>query len=58
LETLERRTGLSRRALVYTLQGLEDAGLIRRIGRTPKGTIRYEIDIEALSAVSIPRWFD
>jgi hypothetical protein len=50
LETLAWRTALPRRTLIEALRALEDAGLIRRIGRTPRGVIRYEIDVEALAA--------
>jgi DNA-binding transcriptional ArsR family regulator len=50
LENLGGRTALPRRTLIEALRALEDAGLIRRIGRTPRGVIRYEIDVEALAA--------
>ena len=50
LENLAWRTALPRRTLIEVLRALEEGGLIRRIGRTPRGVIRYEIDVEALAA--------
>ena len=48
LEKMARWAGVRRRVLIDALRALEDAGILIRVGRTPRGVVRYRISVSAL----------